>query len=97
MGMLCVRWCSGLAAEALAPACVLVPAVLLSVGVAWLFVLWMAHGDRGADLIVVLDGGAARLSRADHFRQLLHPQPPEQLLICCPRTPPPPMPMQELL
>ena len=38
---------------------------------------------------MVLDGGAARLARADAFRQLLRPQPSEQLLIRCPHTPPP--------
>ena len=50
-----------------------------------------------ADLIVVLDGGAARLARADAFRQLLHPQPSEQLMIRCPHTPPPLQLMPELL
>ena len=46
---------------------------------------------------MLLDGGAARLARADAFRQLLHPQPPEQLLIRCPHTLPPLQPMPELL
>lgn len=46
---------------------------------------------------MVLDGGAARLARAEAFRQLLHPQPSEQLLIRCPHTPPPLQPMPELL
>ena len=46
---------------------------------------------------MLLDGGVARLARADAFRQLLHPQPSEQLLIRCPHTPPPLQPMPELL
>ena len=46
---------------------------------------------------MLLDGGAARLARADAFRQLLRPQPSEQLLIRCPHTPPPLQPMPELL
>jgi len=46
---------------------------------------------------VLLDGGAARLARADAFRQLLHPPPSEQLLIRCPHTPPPLQLMPELL
>jgi hypothetical protein len=76
---------------------VLVPAVLLSVVVAW--VLWprRAHHDRGRDLIVVLDGGAPRLARADRFRQQANPQQQEQLLIRCPHTPPPSLHVQELL
>jgi hypothetical protein len=73
--------------------------------VAWLFALWMAHGDRGADLIVVLDGGAARLRQAERYRQQMLGEPPshgrrlepEQLLIRCPLTPPPLQPMPELL
>jgi len=46
---------------------------------------------------VVLDGGAARLARADAFRELLHPQSSEQLLIRCPHTPPPLQFIPELL
>ena len=62
-------------------------------------------GHRVSDLIVVLDGGAARLEQAERYRQqVLRDQPlagpplqPEQLLIRCPRALPPAQPMPELL
>jgi len=68
-------------------------------GVVVLFVLghWITHRQLGGDLIVVLDGGAERLARADLFRQQFPLQQPEQLLIRCPRSPSVPQPMQELL
>ena len=56
-----------------------------------------AASGRTADLIVVLDGGTARLQQAENFRQQVlqeHPRPgrpPEaaRLLIRCPRVSPP--------
>jgi hypothetical protein len=67
-------------------------------------------GALNRDLIVVLDGGSARLEQAGRYRQqVLQEQPPqgrrlepEQLLIRCPRTPPPPpsitgLPLLQLL
>lgn len=53
--------------------------------------------DLGGDLIVVLDGGADRLARADQFRKQFPLQQQEQLLIRCPCSPSVPQPMQELL
>ncbi len=54
-----------------------------------------------SDLIVVLDGGRARLARAEAIRQQLLSQSPGQepawLLIRCPRGPVPPRPIPELL
>lgn len=52
----------------------------------------------GGDLVVVLDLGSSRLEQAERFRQQVlqeHPPQgprlePEQLLIRCPRSPPPP-------
>jgi len=78
---------------------VLLSAVLIGAATAW---VGFHHQpaltpDHPVDLIVVLDGGAARLARADAFRQLLHPQPSEQLLIRCPHTPQPLQPIPELL
>lgn len=49
------------------------------------------------DLIVVLDGGSSRLLQAERFQRQVHLLTPELLLIRCPRTSPPPQPMQELL
>ncbi|NQW38634.1 MAG: hypothetical protein HQ469_05485 [Cyanobacteria bacterium] len=64
-----------------------------------------AASGRPADLIVVLDGGSARLEHAERFRQQVlqeHPRPdrplePAHLLIRCPRASSPPQPMPELL
>jgi hypothetical protein len=93
----CVLWCSGLAAEGLVASRALVATVLS--GVVCLLVLghWMGHRHLGGDLIVVLDGGAERLARANQFRQQFPLQQPDQLLIRCPRSPSVPHPMQELL
>ena len=102
MSRLCGRWCSGLAAEH-----VLLGALLGLV----VLPLIALHGPQGpnwaqaSDLIVVLDGGSARLEQAQRFRQQVlqeHPRPgrplePAHLLIRCPRTSPPPQPMPELL
>ena len=60
---------------------------------------------QASDLIVVLDGGSARLEQAKRFRQQVldeHPLPsrslePAHLLIRCPRASSPPQPMPELL
>jgi uncharacterized SAM-binding protein YcdF (DUF218 family) len=74
-------------------------------------VLWLPRATHrlGAlpapDLIVVLDGGSARLEHAERFRQQVlqeHPRlgrsiEPAHLLIRCPRASPPPQPMPELL
>jgi len=57
----------------------------------------MGHRQPSGDLIVVLDGGSERLAQADQFRQLFYFKQPQQLLIRCPRTPPPPQAMQELV
>ena len=83
----------------------LVPvSISLSAVLAWSFWLKILfHPQRGAasyrldDLIVVLDGGASRLARADLFRKQAAPQKPHQLLIRCPRSSPPAQPMPELL
>ena len=48
---------------------------------------WMVHRHLGGDLIVVLDGGAERLARADQFRQQFPLHQPQQLLIRCPVVP----------
>lgn len=84
----------------------------LSALVAWAVWPWMAFyaprglsGERGSDLIVVLDGGATRLEQAERYRQQMLRQPsldcqplePERLLIRCPRTLPPSQPMPQLL
>jgi hypothetical protein len=68
-------------------------------GVVLAFVLghWMGHRQPSGDLIVVLDGGAERLARADQFRLQFDFKHPQQLLIRCPRSSLPPQPMQELL
>ena len=50
----------------------------------------------GSDLVVVLDGGSGRSAAADRIGQAL-PQPPNRLLIRCPRGTPPPQPTPELL
>jgi len=58
-----------------------------------LSVPWSA-ADR--DLLVVLDGGSARLAVAEHLAGRV-PHPPQRLLIRCPLGAPPPQPMPELL
>jgi hypothetical protein len=57
----------------------------------------MNHGHLGIDLIVVLDGGAERLARADQFRQQFPLQQQEHWLIRCLLSPLVPQPMLELL
>lgn len=95
MPRLCGWLCSGPAAENVLSAALLA-------WLAWpLTALQGLQGldrDLNRDLIVVLDGGSARLQQAERFRQpVLQEQPPQglrlepqQLLIRCPRTPPPP-------
>ena len=63
---------------------ILVPAVLAGIVVAFALGHWVGPRQLGDDLIVVLDGGADRLARADHFRQQFDLQQPQQLLIRCP-------------
>jgi hypothetical protein len=76
---------------------ILVPVVLSGIVVAFALGHWTGHRQLGGGLIVVLDGGAERLARADHFRQQFYLQQPQQLLIRCPRSSPPPQPMPELV
>ena len=75
----------------------LVPAVLSGIVVAFALGHWTGPRQLGGDLIVVLDGGAERLARADQFRQQFPLQQPEQLLIRRPRSSSVPQSIQELL
>ena len=93
----CVLLCSGLVAEGLVAARTIVPVVLSGIVVALALWHWTAHRQLGGDMILVLDGGAERLARADQFRQQFDLQQPQQLLIRCPRSSPPPKPIRELL
>ncbi len=54
-----------------------------------------ASADR-PDLLVVLDGTPSRLAQAERLAAAL-PQPPQRLLIRCPRSTPPSQPQPELL
>lgn len=71
--------------------------VLSGIVVAFVLGHWTGHRQLGGDLIVVLDGGAERLERADQFRQQFPLHQPQQFLIRCPRSSSAPQPMRELL
>ena len=76
--------------------------VLLASGL-WLAWPWIVPlvspvppSTAGSDLVVVLDGGSGRFAAADRIAHAL-PQPPQRLLIRCPRGTLPPQPTPELL
>jgi hypothetical protein len=62
----------------------------------WLMPLWRPAPPDGADLVVVLDDGVARLATAERIEAHL-PQPPQRLLIRSRRGAAPLQPMPELL
>jgi hypothetical protein len=74
---------------------------LLTQGLALVWVAGLLAQQPQPDLIVVLDGGRARLARAEAIRQQVLSQSPGQepewLLIRCPRGQVPPRPLPELL
>jgi hypothetical protein len=84
--------------QPLAASLVLLTAAGLWLAWPWLAPLWFpvpAAPDR-PDLLVVLDGSPSRLAQAERLAAAL-PQPPQRLLIRCPRSTPPPQPLPELL
>ena len=80
-------------------------ALLLGTSAAGLWLAWpwivplvspVPTSGAGSDQVVVLDGGSGRFAAADRIALAL-PQPPQRLLIRCPRATQPPQPTPELL